>query len=85
MRTKDYMNSFSESSDQLTLKGRKQGYLFFEDVRETFQNNSNDGDGFDGALRFMDDSGIKLFDKNTKISSERGESGKKQTRNNRRY
>ena len=69
------MNSFSESSDQLTLKRKKKRYLFFEEGKKAFQDDSNDGEGFDGALRFMDDSGIKLFDKHKKISSERGESG----------
>ena len=69
------MNSFSESSNQLTLKGRKQGHLFFEGGKIDFQDDSNDGDGFDGFLRSMEDSGIKLFDKHEKIISKRGESG----------
>jgi len=40
-----------------------------------FQDDSNDGDGFDGFLRSMEDSGLKLFDKHEKIISKRGESG----------
>lgn len=75
MRMKDCMNSFSESSNQLTLKGRKQGHLFFEGGKIDFQDDSNDGDGFDGFLRSMEDSGIKLFDKHEKIISKRGKSG----------
>ncbi len=75
MRMKDCMNSFSESSNQLTLKGRKQGHLFFEGGKMDFQDDSNDGNGFVGFLKSMEDSGIKLFDKHEKIISKRGESG----------
>ena len=74
MRMKDYIDSFSDSSQQLTLKGKKQGYLFFEEGKKAFQDDSNDGEAFNGFLRSMDDSRIKLFDKHGKIISKRGDS-----------
>ncbi|NOR12748.1 MAG: hypothetical protein GQ545_05800, partial [Candidatus Aminicenantes bacterium] len=74
MRMKDYINSFSDSYQQLTLKGKKKGHLFFEEGKKAFQDDSNDGEAFNGFLRSMDDSGIKLFDKHGKIISERGDS-----------
>ena len=74
MRMKDYINSFSDSSQQLTLKGKKKGYLFFEEGKKAFHDDSNDGEAYNGFLRSMDDSGIKLFDKHGKIISKRGDS-----------
>ena len=71
---KDHIDSFSDSSQQLTLKGKKKGNLFFEEGKNAFQDDSNDGEAFNGFLRFMDDSGIKLFDKHGKIISKRGDS-----------
>ena len=56
------------------FKKRKQRYLFFEEVKNAFQDDSNDGESFDGSLRSMDDSGIKLFDKHRKIISKKGKS-----------
>ena len=60
---------------QLISKGRKQGYLFFEEAKKTFQDDFNDEEGFDGFLRFMNEYGIKLFDKHREILPKRGESG----------
>ena len=74
IRMKDHIDSFSDSSQQLTLKGKKKGNLFFEEGKNAFQDDSNDGEAFNGFLRFMDDSGIKLFDKHGKIISKRGDS-----------
>ncbi|MGB6340226.1 MAG: sigma-70 factor domain-containing protein, partial [Candidatus Aminicenantaceae bacterium] len=71
---KDYINSFSYSSQQLPLKGKKKGCLFFEEGKKAFHDDSNDGEAYNGFLRSMDDSGIKLFDKHGKIISKRGDS-----------
>jgi RNA polymerase primary sigma factor len=71
---KDHIDSFSDSSKQLTLKGKKKGNLFFEEGKKAFQDDSSDGEAFNGFLRSMDDSGIKLFDKHGKIISKRGDS-----------
>jgi len=63
-----------EKTHQFILKGKKQGYLFFEEGKKAFQDDYNDGEAFNGFFRSMDDSGIKLFDKHRQIISKRGDS-----------
>jgi len=59
----------SENEDQkdevneLISKGRKQGYLLFEEIDKTFQDESDTGEHFDEFLSSMDDYGIKILDK----------------------
>jgi len=49
---------------QLISKGRKQGYLLFEEIDKTFQDEMNSEGNFDDFLSSMDDYGIKIL--NTK-------------------
>ena len=51
---KDDINPFSDSSQQLTLKGKKKGFLFFEEGKKAFLDDSNNGEAFNGFLRSMD-------------------------------
>jgi len=48
---------------QLISKGRKQGFLLFEEVDKTFQEDANSGDDFNEFLSSMDDYGIKILDR----------------------
>jgi len=47
---------------QLLSKGRKQGYLLFEEIDKAFQDDSNSQEDFDDFLSSMDDYGIKILD-----------------------
>ncbi len=47
----------------LITKGRKQGYLLFEEIDKTFQDELDSGEEFDDFLNSMDDYGIKILDK----------------------
>ncbi len=47
---------------QLIAKGRKQGYLLFEEIDKTFQNDVDSEQTFDEFLSSMDDYGIKILD-----------------------
>jgi RNA polymerase primary sigma factor len=47
---------------QLLSKGRKQGYLLFEDIDKTFQDDLDTEGGFDDFLSSVDDYGIKILD-----------------------
>jgi len=47
---------------ELISKGRKQGYLLFEDIDKTFQDELDTGDNFDDFLSSIDDYGIKILD-----------------------
>jgi len=67
MRMKDDINSFSDSSQRLTLKGKKKGFLFFEEGKKAFQDDSNNGEAFTGFLRSMDHHGVKILNKNRNI------------------
>jgi RNA polymerase primary sigma factor len=49
---------------QLISKGRKQGYLLFEEIDKTFHEDFDSKDDFDDFLSSMDDYGIKIL--NTK-------------------
>jgi RNA polymerase primary sigma factor len=48
---------------QLISKGRKQGYLLFEEVDKTFQEEMDTGEDFNDFLSSMDDYGIKILDR----------------------
>jgi RNA polymerase primary sigma factor len=50
-----------EISD-LISKGRKQGFLLFEDIDKTFQDEVDSGENFDDFLSSIDDYGIKILD-----------------------
>ena len=47
---------------QLISKGRKQGYLLFEEIDKTFQDDVDHEENFDDFLTSMDDYGIKILD-----------------------
>ncbi|MBM3293562.1 MAG: RNA polymerase sigma factor RpoD [Candidatus Aminicenantes bacterium] len=47
---------------ELISKGRKQGYLLFEDIDKTFQDEVDSGEHFDEFLSSMDDYGIRILD-----------------------
>lgn len=60
---------------QLISKGRKQGYLLFEEVDKTFHEEIEGEEGFDDFLSSMDDYGIKILDaKQRKIIPKRKKS-----------
>ena len=48
--------------NQLLTKGRKQGYLLFEEIDKTFQDEIDSEENFDDFLSSMDDYGIKILD-----------------------
>jgi RNA polymerase primary sigma factor len=48
--------------NQLLSKGRKQGYLLFEEVDKTFHDDLESGGSFDDFLTSMTDYGIKILD-----------------------
>jgi RNA polymerase primary sigma factor len=47
---------------QLLSKGRKQGYLLFDEIDKTFHEEMPSGGNFDAFLSSMDDYGIKILD-----------------------
>jgi len=47
---------------QLISKGRKQGYLLFEEIDKTFQDDLEAEESFDDFLSSIDDYGIKILD-----------------------
>ncbi|MDD8014446.1 MAG: RNA polymerase sigma factor RpoD [Acidobacteriota bacterium] len=51
---------------QLISKGRKQGYLLFEEIDKTFADEIDSQGGFDNFLSSMDDYGIKILDSRQK-------------------
>ncbi len=48
---------------RLISKGRKQGFLLFEEVDKTFQEEMGSGDDFNEFLSSMDDYGIKILER----------------------
>lgn len=60
--------------DQLIAKGRKQGYLLFEEVDSAFNEELEGGKDFDDFLSSMDDYGIKILDKQRKTPPKRRKS-----------
>ena len=51
---------------QLISKGRKQGYLLFEEIDKTFTEDLDSAADFDDFLSSMDDYGIKILDSRQK-------------------
>jgi RNA polymerase primary sigma factor len=47
---------------ELISKGRRQGFLLFEDIDKTFQDELDHGGNFDDFLSSIDDYGIKILD-----------------------
>ncbi|MCJ7679183.1 MAG: RNA polymerase sigma factor RpoD [Candidatus Aminicenantes bacterium] len=57
-------NKFQKNEiHQLISKGRKRGYLLFEEVDKTFQDEMDTSTKFDDFLSSMDDYGIKILDR----------------------
>jgi len=52
---------------QLISKGRKQGYLLFEEIDKTFQDDLDAEESFDDFLSSIDDYGIKILDTKQKV------------------
>jgi RNA polymerase primary sigma factor len=59
---------------ELISKGRKQGYLLFEEIDKTFQDDSESQEVFDEFLSSMDDYGIKILDKQREVLPKRRKS-----------
>ena len=59
---------------QLISKGRKQGYLLFDEIDKTFQNDQDTGTEFNDFLSSMDDYGIKILDRHRGLSPRRRKS-----------
>ncbi len=73
MTSNDKLNK--DDIDQLISKGRKQGYLLFEEIDKTFHDELDDDQKFDDFLSSMDDYGIKILDaKQRKIFPKRKKS-----------
>ncbi len=51
-----------EEINQLISKGRKQGFLLFEEIDKTFEEGLESGNDFDDFLSSMDGYGIKILD-----------------------
>ncbi len=60
-------NKFHKNEiSQLISKGRKQGYLLFEEIDKTFTEDLDSEEDFDDFLSSMDDYGIKILDSHRK-------------------
>jgi RNA polymerase primary sigma factor len=59
---------------QLISKGRKQGYLLFDEIDKTFQDDADSQRVFDEFLSSMDDYGIKILDKQRQVVPKRRKS-----------
>jgi len=59
---------------QLISKGRKLGYLFFEEIDKTFHDELDSGKDFNNFISSMDDYGIKIVDKHRAIIPKRRKS-----------
>ncbi len=60
--------------NQLISKGRKQGYLLFDEIDKTFKDESDSRGNFDDFLSSMGDYGIKILDKQRNIVPKRRKS-----------
>lgn len=69
-QNKDPKNEIS----QLISKGRKQGFLMFEEIDKTFQEEGESQEDFDDFISSMDDYGIRILDKSRKVSPKRRKS-----------
>ena len=56
-----------DKTHQSMLKGKKQGYLFFEGVEKSFRDALNAGESFDNLLSSMNQNEIQFLNKNRKI------------------
>jgi RNA polymerase primary sigma factor len=59
---------------KLISKGRKQGYLLFEEIDKTFQEDQDSGTEFNDFLSSMDDYGIKILERHRGLSPRRRKS-----------
>jgi RNA polymerase primary sigma factor len=64
-----------DKTHQFILKGKKQGYLFFEGVEKSFRDALNTEESFDDFLSYMDHHGIKILNKHREILPEKEKSG----------
>jgi len=60
--------------NQLISKGRRQGYLLFDEVDKTFHDESDQKSSFDSFLHSIDEYGIKILDKQRRSSPKRRKS-----------
>ncbi len=60
--------------NHLISKGRKQGYLLFEEIEKTFQDDEDRGTNFNDFLTSMDNYGIKIMDRRRGLSPRRRKS-----------
>jgi len=60
--------------NQLISKGRKQGFLLFEEIDKTFQEDQDTGTEFNDFLSSMDDYGIKILDRRRGVTPKRKKS-----------
>ncbi len=60
--------------NHLISKGRKQGYLLFEEIEKTFQDDEDRGTKFNDFLTSMDNYGIKIMDRRRGLSPRRRKS-----------
>jgi len=67
-------NTHKQEIHQLISKGRKHGYLLFEEIEKTFQNNKLSGKDFDAFLSSTDSYGIKILDKHRVVRIRRKKS-----------
>ncbi len=67
-------NTHKQEIHQLISKGRKQGYLLFEEIEKTFQDNKLSGKDFDAFLSSTDSYGIKILDKHRVVKIRRKKS-----------
>lgn len=59
---------------QLISKGKKQGYILFEEIDKTFKDNVDDGKDFDEFTNSIDVYGIKILYKRNMCSPKRKKS-----------
>jgi RNA polymerase primary sigma factor len=67
-------NHEKDEINQLISKGRKQGYLLFDEVDKTFHDDSDQKESFDSFLHSIDEYGIKILDKQRRSSPKRRKS-----------
>jgi RNA polymerase primary sigma factor len=67
-------NHEKDEINQLISKGRKQGYLLFDEVDKTFHDDSDQKESFDSFLHSIDEYGIKILDKKRRPSPKRRKS-----------
>jgi len=65
------MNKEMDKIHQLFSKGKKQGYILFEEIDKTFKDNVDDGKNFDEFINSIDSHGIKILYKRNMIGPKR--------------